>query len=40
LNVYGEKIWGEELSRIIEYAVEKEASNLVNKKYSTTLIEA
>ena len=26
--------------RIIEFAVEKEATNLVNKKYSTTLIEA
>jgi hypothetical protein len=29
LNIYGEKIWGEELSRIIEFAVEKEATALV-----------
>jgi WASH complex subunit strumpellin len=40
LNVYGEKIWGEELTRIIEFAVEKEATALVSKKYSTSLIEA
>ena len=40
LNIYGEKIWNEEIVRIIEFAVEKEATNLVNKKYSTTLIEA
>ncbi len=40
LNIYGEKIWNEEIERIIEFAVEKEATNLVNKKYSTTLIEA
>jgi WASH complex subunit strumpellin len=40
LNVYGEKIWNEELTRIIEFAVEKEATALVNKKYSTSLIEA
>jgi WASH complex subunit strumpellin len=40
LNIYGEKIWNEEIDRIIEFAVEKEATNLVNKKYSTTLIEA
>lgn len=26
LNVYGEKIWNEELTRIIEFAVEKEAT--------------
>jgi len=40
LNVYGEKIWSEELSRIIEFAVEKEATALVSKKYSTSLAEA
>jgi WASH complex subunit strumpellin len=40
LNIYGDKIWNEEIVRIIEFAVEKEATNLVNKKYSTTLIEA
>jgi hypothetical protein len=38
--VYGEKIWGEELTRIIEFAVEKEATALVNKKYSASLVEA
>jgi len=32
--VQGEKIWREELTRIINFAVEKEASALVNKKYS------
>ena len=32
LNIYGEKIWNEELSRIIEFAVEKEATGLINKK--------
>jgi WASH complex subunit strumpellin len=40
LNIYGEKIWNEEIVRIFEFAVEKEATNLVTKKYSTTLIEA
>ena len=30
LNVQGEKIWREELSNIIEHAVEKEATRLVN----------
>jgi WASH complex subunit strumpellin len=35
LNVYGEKIWNEEITRLYEFAVEKEASALVNKKYST-----
>lgn len=35
LNVQGEKIWREELSRIIDFAVEKEATKLVNKKFST-----
>ena len=34
LNVPGQKIWREELTRIINLAVEKEASRLVNKKYS------
>jgi WASH complex subunit strumpellin len=33
LNVQGEKLWREELARIIELAVEKEATRLVNKKY-------
>ena len=37
LNVQGEKIWREELSRIIDYAVEKEATRLVNKKYSSMI---
>jgi len=40
LNIYGDKIWNEEIVRIIEFAVEKESTNLVNKKYNTTLIEA
>jgi len=40
LNVYGEKIWNEEITRIYEFAVEKEATALVNKKYSTSLIES
>lgn len=40
LNVYGEKIWSEEMSRIIEFAVEKEATALVSRKYSTSLVEA
>ena len=39
LNVYGEKIWNEEITRIFEFAVEKEATQLVNKKYSQSLIE-
>ena len=34
LNVQGEKIWREELTRIVDQAVEKEASRLVNKKYA------
>jgi len=34
LNVQGEKIWREELSRIIDYAVEREATKLVNKKFN------
>lgn len=34
LNVYGEKIWNEEITRIYEFAVEKEATALVNRKYS------
>lgn len=40
LNVYGEKIWREELTRMIELAVEKEATALVSRKYSTSLVEA
>jgi Hereditary spastic paraplegia protein strumpellin len=40
LNIYGEKIWNEEIVRLIEFAVEKEASNLVNRKYQGGIIEA
>jgi len=46
LNIYGEKIWNEEIVRMIELAVDKEANTLVTKKQysdfggSTTLIEA
>jgi WASH complex subunit strumpellin len=36
LNIYGEKIWNEEMTRMIEFAVEKEATALVNKKYSAS----
>ena len=36
MNVAGQKIWREELTRIINLAVEKEASRLVNKKYAPT----
>jgi hypothetical protein len=32
LNVQGEKSWREELSRIVDFAVEKEATRLVSKK--------
>ncbi len=35
LNIEGEKIWREELTRIIKYAVEKESTRLVTKKYVT-----
>jgi hypothetical protein len=38
--VFGDKIWNEEITRIFEFAVEKESTALVNKKYSTSLIEA
>ena len=37
MNIQGEQIWREELTRIINFAVEKEATNLVNKKYSIDL---
>lgn len=40
LNIEGEKIWREELTRIINYAVEKESTRLVTKKYVTELMEA
>jgi WASH complex subunit strumpellin len=40
LNIYGEKIWNEEIVRLIEFAVEKEATNLVNRKYQGGMIEA
>lgn len=40
MNVYGEKLWNEEITRIIEFAVEKEATALVNKKYSANFVEA
>jgi len=37
LNIQGEVIWKEELSRIINYAVEKESTNLINKKYTVDM---
>ena len=37
LNIQGESIWREELTRIINYAVEKESTALVNKKYQADL---
>lgn len=37
LNIQGEQIWREELTRIIKYAVEKESTALVNKKYQADL---
>ena len=37
LNVQGEKIWREELTRIVDFAVEKEAITLVNKKYNANI---
>lgn len=37
LSIQGEKIWREELTRIINYAVEKESQRLVNKKYQADL---
>lgn len=40
LNIYGEKIWNEEIVRIIDFAVEKEAANLVTRKYQANMIEA
>jgi hypothetical protein len=40
LNVAGQKIWREEMKRIIDLAVEKEASRLVGKKYSVANLEA
>lgn len=39
MNVHGEKIWNEELTKIILFAVEKEAKHLINKKYTAQLIE-
>jgi len=39
LNVHGEKIWNEELTKIILFAVEKEAKLLINKKQTQQLIE-
>ena len=33
LNIQGEQIWREELSRIIKFAVDKESTALVNRKY-------
>lgn len=39
LNVHGEKIWNEELTKIILFAVEKEAKSLINKKYTAQLAE-
>ena len=37
LNIQGEQIWREELTRIINFAVEKESTQLVNKKYQADL---
>ena len=37
LNIEGEMIWREELTRIIKYAVEKESTAFVNKKYVVDL---
>jgi WASH complex subunit strumpellin len=37
LNVQGEKIWREELTRIVEHAVEKEAMRLVNKRFQANI---
>ncbi len=37
LNVAGQKIWREELTRIINLAVEKEASRLINKKFTQNI---
>jgi WASH complex subunit strumpellin len=39
LNVPGEKIWREELTQIVNQAVDREAQKLVNKKYNTNLDE-
>lgn len=35
----GEKIWREEFTKIIEFAVEKEATRLVNKKYNANWLD-
>ena len=37
INIKGEVIWREELTRIINFAVEKESTALVNKKYQVDL---
>jgi hypothetical protein len=37
LNIPGEQIWREELTRIINFAVEKESVALVNKKYTADI---
>jgi WASH complex subunit strumpellin len=37
LNVQGEKIWREELTKIINYHVDKEAVRLVNKRISANI---
>ena len=34
LNIYGDKIWNEEIARVIDFAVEKESTKLVSKKQS------
>lgn len=39
MNVPGEKIWREEFSKIIEFAVEKEATRLINKKYNANWLD-
>lgn len=39
LNVQGEKIWREEMTLIVNSAVDREAQKLVNKRYMTNLDE-
>ena len=37
LNISGEQIWKDELTRIINFAVEKESTALVSRKYNVDL---
>jgi WASH complex subunit strumpellin len=39
LNIPGEKLWREELARLINFAVEKEATVLINKKVSAVITD-